>query len=308
MISAPLTQTFVFSLPPGSSDIAVVNAVRSSILAAATESLRRDAGGVAPTNITIVSAVRVAPDGSVTLTVRVLSEFSMQINTTATVSPGAYAADPSGATAAVIAAAASGRNVTAASAAISAAVRSAAAGTARVVNGSSLTGSPPLSLSARVALAASLALAAQGKPGVNASSLQLAGTAIVGETVVAIPSNLVVTRPGSSALFAGIAASGSASMSDEMQYSGGSSLVASFLAALAVAVFWWRRQRAAQAAQAKLTKISVPALQLQQSPRRKPNNVTTTMAFRNPILVAKHLNDSTISPRASSVPKGPRAR
>jgi len=110
-----------------------------------------------------------------------------------------------------------------------------------MVNGSSLTGSPPLSLAARVAMAASAALAAQGKTGVNATSLGLGGTAISGEAVVAPPSSIRVSD--SSALAAGLAA-GTLSMAESMRY-GGSAAIATFvLSAVFVAFVGYRSRKA----------------------------------------------------------------
>ena len=175
-------------LPAGSGgEVSVIAAVRAQVAAAAIAGMT-SAAGQAPSNVTIVPTAVTATDGSDSLTMRVYATFSMPVNTTTRVTVTDFLAYPEAATAAAIKSASGGRGVFAAAAALKNAVGMAAASTAAIISGETLSGDPPATRASHVAAAAANALTAAGRSDaaalVNATSLLPTGSAVAGEPTV----------------------------------------------------------------------------------------------------------------------------
>ncbi len=182
------------------------------------------------------------------MTMHVFAIFSIAVNSSTTVTKAAYEADPSGSTAAAVAAASKGVGTNTAASSLEFAAGRAAAGTDNLVSGATLTGSPPSTLSSLVAVAVVSALTATGRSSVaalvNATSLATKGSATIGTVLVSNARDIYVTA------IAALSAKDNhdAELMAEMIASGGSTSAAFALLTLIVIFFIRRRLLARQKA------------------------------------------------------------
>jgi hypothetical protein len=241
VISSQVAQTFSLKLPSGvGDDASVIAAVREQVVAATISAMASANGGVMPTSVTIVPTTVTATDGSVALTLRVTTIFSTTVNSTAVVSRQEYAADAGTATSAAIKRAAGGPVVAAAASALTTVAQLSAASTDALANGTTLTGSPPSSLAARVMNASIAALTLAGKTKEAAlvnSTLVLSPTVQVSVAPVTVSSPMGIATNESKSL--GVTAGESSSA---LNVAGGSTS-AVFAVLTAAAVYGAMRSR-----------------------------------------------------------------
>jgi hypothetical protein len=200
-----------FTAPGSANDPRIVAALQREVAAASYDAMRAAAGGVAPSNVTVIPTVAVNADGSIVVTMRVLAAFAESVNSTAFAAAAAFAADPAAATAAAVKTAANGTEFAQAAAGVALAAARAVAVADSFANGSLLTGSPAARLDARLAAALFAALVALGRGSdaalVNATLFKPSASAEAG----ALSSDITTISSAAGASGIGAAAAGGAS-------------------------------------------------------------------------------------------------